>query len=237
MKKSLTLIELLVVISIISILASFLIPSIGQARKTSKLSVDINNLKQSGLLVHMYADDNEDRYPHGQDEPLWLGKNGTIYNTGLYNIQNRPLNQYLSSSLSEDAQVKIGKCPFDNGPNGYYNYSTGGSSYAGNSNFWGDAYLGTTQFGPNGIQQSSVVNPTQFLVLSEFSIKGELWFSTDAYGVTYHSSTTTVNINEAPVLFGDGHVKKVRLPVAGVNISYGNIISASRFGGSNTTSP
>ena len=53
-----TLIELLVVITIIGILAALLMPSLGVARKRAQAAGCLNNLRQLGLAVRMYADDN-----------------------------------------------------------------------------------------------------------------------------------------------------------------------------------
>lgn len=58
-----TLIELLVVVAIIGILASLLFPAIKQARDRSLGLICLENLKQSGLLVNSYADDNMDLLP------------------------------------------------------------------------------------------------------------------------------------------------------------------------------
>lgn len=55
-KEKFTLIELLIVIVIIAILAGMLLPVLGKARERARTSTCINNLKNLGTIIVMYAD-------------------------------------------------------------------------------------------------------------------------------------------------------------------------------------
>ena len=68
-----TLIELLVVMAIIGILASLLLPSLAQARKTARKKDCLNNLKQLGTAMYLYQDQKGSgkAFPNALGQAFW----------------------------------------------------------------------------------------------------------------------------------------------------------------------
>ena len=94
MKKNFTLIELLVVIAIIAILAAMLLPALSATRARARTATCVSNLKQCGLSMKFYADDNNGYNEFSGDSKYKKSERGNwVWAASLY------WNGYLESGI------------------------------------------------------------------------------------------------------------------------------------------
>lgn len=114
-----TLIELLLIIAIIAVLGSLMLPGLNRAKERAAVTTCESNLKELGIGVKMYIDDNSFRFPPGNVTDVDGGNRVVLATLGGYDaITNRaqfwasaprrPLYPYAKPS-------KVYECPADRG--------------------------------------------------------------------------------------------------------------------------
>jgi prepilin-type N-terminal cleavage/methylation domain-containing protein/prepilin-type processing-associated H-X9-DG protein len=106
-----TLIELLVVIAIIAILAALLLPALARAQLQSRKTKCVNNLRQIGMAMTLYAGDYQDMLPpaNALDDPDGYG---------IWVLYKRLVKPYLGlNSVTNYATTNdlVFQCPCDLG--------------------------------------------------------------------------------------------------------------------------
>src|SRR5256885_12723190 len=81
-RRAFSLIELLVVIAIIALLAALLLPALAGAKAAGPKANCNSNLRQIGLAIHAYANDNDGKIPYGPKAPPFTSPSDFYPSTG-----------------------------------------------------------------------------------------------------------------------------------------------------------
>jgi prepilin-type N-terminal cleavage/methylation domain-containing protein/prepilin-type processing-associated H-X9-DG protein len=240
--RGFTLIELVVVIAIVAILAALLLPALAAAKERSKDAACLSNLRQIGIAIRAYADDNSGNIPYGPVSPPFLNPYDFYPSTGaptslisLASGAKVGLGLMLQGTLA--SQPKVLFCPGSDQPiNEDAELALVGVGQAQSSYYYrhaGNTNLFNTQGGPfvpNNIKLDNLGNNGRGQPIRALAIDTEFLCPPGLanFGVvpsTHHQQKL------ANILFADGHTV-ARSNANGqftVNVSLADLTQAFTF--------
>jgi hypothetical protein len=221
----------LIVIGIIALLAGLLLPSLARAKRQTKVTVCINNLRQIGMGIQMFVDDHSQKFPGGFGGHE-IAEEFACGIDRYAEMTNRPLFQYIAP------YTEVWHCPEDKGldfrPDGPFfgptlHYAFG-CSYKFNTGPWQyTEYVSKGNLPGKMIQW--VENPSAYIMVYEPPARPliKLFLAPDVCHLTspppdppyyyfhWHFNTGASSVYDArkdgqkaisPILFVDGHAAK-----------------------------
>ncbi|MDR1280822.1 MAG: prepilin-type N-terminal cleavage/methylation domain-containing protein [Opitutaceae bacterium] len=153
--RAFTLIELLAVIAIIGILAAIIIPVVGKVRETAKGAQCKSNLRQIGVGIALYAQENGGMYPYG------IKQVGTI--RWSHEIQN-----YMASTTGKNKPGDMFVCPGES-----VRLKEQSGSYVRNTNYIANPnVLGDDRGDPNTPRKrlENISRPTSVILVADSAV-------------------------------------------------------------------